>query len=361
MDFATSLLIWYQRNARPLPWRETKDAYAIWLSEVILQQTRVEQGEGYWHRFMRLFPTVEALASATEDEVLRAWQGLGYYSRARNLHAAARQVVSQGAFPRTIEGLRSLRGVGEYTAAAIGSIAFGLPAAAVDGNVFRVLARYFGLASSPYTTQGRREFTTLATELLPSAEPGNFNQALMDFGAMVCTPQKPRCELCPFALTCVALREERMEELPVKRLKKKVTERRLTYIYIRNKGRVAMHRREEGDIWQGLWEPLLIEGQDKYKLQTVGREGVVAFVYSAPTDSPEEAVLAYPQLLVRNQRHELTHRILMADFYFTELQQPLALPDGYCWVDEGKIDEYALPRLIVKLLERLPAPCLQSP
>ena len=203
MDFSATLLDWFRENGRALPWRQTHDPYAIWLSEIILQQTQVKQGWDYWERFMRRWPTVDALAAATEDEVLREWQGLGYYSRARNLHYAARQVVEMGGFPQTIEGLRSLKGVGDYTAAAIGSIAFGLSAAVVDGNVYRVLARHFGIDTPINTTEGKKTFAALAQSLLPSSEhfdispSSEYNQAIMDFGAIQCTPQSPHCLICP--------------------------------------------------------------------------------------------------------------------------------------------------------------------
>ena len=230
-DFTSILLAWFRDFGRELPWRGTKDAYAIWLSEIILQQTRIQQGEAYWHRFMQRFPTVEMLAEASEDEVLRLWQGLGYYSRARNLHAAARQIVAAGAFPQTLEGIRALKGVGDYTAAAIASIAFGIDAAAVDGNVYRVLARHFGIATPINSTEGKREFAALAQTLLPHGQAGTFNQALMDFGAIQCTPLSPHCTVCPLAETCVALRSGQVETLPVKLQKTKVQERRLAYIY----------------------------------------------------------------------------------------------------------------------------------
>ena len=221
MGFTTTILQWFRENGRALPWRETRDPYAIWLSEIILQQTRIEQGLPYWERFIQRWPTVEALAEASEDEVLREWQGLGYYSRARNLHTAAKQVVAGGGFPTTIKGLRALKGIGDYTAAAIGSFAFGLPAAVVDGNVYRVLARHYGISTPINTTEGKKEFQALAQELLPSnnsqLSPFNFqlppsaayNQALMDFGAIHCTPAKPLCLQCPLQDSCVAFREGR--------------------------------------------------------------------------------------------------------------------------------------------------------
>ena len=226
--FTLTLLRWYSENGRELPWRGTKDPYAIWLSEIILQQTQVSQGWDYWLRFMRQWPTVEALAAASEDEVLRQWQGLGYSSRARYLHQAARQVVDMGGFPQTFDGLRQLKGVGDYTAAAIASIAFGQPVAVVDGNVYRVLARHFGIATPINTTEGKREFTALAQSLLPVADASAFNQAMMDFGAMQCVPRSPRCTFCPLQESCVAFREDRIGQLPVKLKTLKVKERRLT-------------------------------------------------------------------------------------------------------------------------------------
>jgi A/G-specific adenine glycosylase len=210
------------------------------LSEIILQQTRVQQGWDYWERFIRRWPTVEQLAAATEDEVLREWQGLGYYSRARNLHAAARQIVRRGGFPQTLEGIKSLKGVGDYTAAAIGSFAFGLPAAVVDGNVYRVLARHFGISTPINTTAAKHEFAALAQSLLPlpttpipspTNQVADYNQAIMDFGAILCTPSSPQCPTCPLQETCVAFREGRVGELPVKEKKLVVKTRHLVYIY----------------------------------------------------------------------------------------------------------------------------------
>ena len=197
MNFAATLLQWFKNNGRPLPWRETKDAYAIWLSEVILQQTRIVQGMSYWERFMAQWPTVNDLAAATENEVLKAWQGLGYYSRARNLHTAAQQVMELGGFPQTFKELKTLKGVGDYTAAAIASIAFGEPVAVVDGNVYRVLSRYYGIETPIDSTEGKKEFQALAQSLLPINEPAGYNEAIMDFGATQCTPNSPHCSACP--------------------------------------------------------------------------------------------------------------------------------------------------------------------
>ncbi len=328
--FTAALLRWFAQYGRTLPWRGIGEAYGIWVSEVILQQTRIEQGRDYWYRFMKRFPTVEALAAATEDEVLRLWQGLGYYSRARNMHAAARQIVEQGGFPQTIEGLRALKGVGDYTAAAVGSMAYGLPAAAVDGNVYRVLARHYGIDVPINTTRGKHTFEALAREILPEDQAGTFNQAMMDFGATWCTPRSPRCIDCPVALTCEALRTGRIDQLPVKEKKVKVKERRFSYIYIRHNGMTALHRRPAGDIWQGLWEPLLVE------------------------DAPLPELGCRLTLLAQGVKHVLTHRILLADFYLAEPVARPVLPGCYIWIKEREIGDYALPRLVEKLLEQLP-------
>jgi A/G-specific adenine glycosylase len=321
-DFALTLLRWFRENGRDLPWRQTHDPYAIWLSEIILQQTQVKQGWEYWERFMRHWPKVEDLAEATEDEVLREWQGLGYYSRARNLHFAAKQIIALGHFPNTLEEIKQLKGVGDYTAAAIGSIAFGLPAAVVDGNVYRVLARHFGIDTPINTTEGKKVFTALAQSLLPEGEASHYNQAIMDFGAIQCTPQSPRCTECPLMESCIALREGKVGELPVKKKTLKVRERHLIYIYVRCKGKVAVHRRGAGDIWQGLWEPWLID------------------------EVPSGAVLLH-----QNVKHVLTHRILYADFYLLEIGEKPELPSDYIWIKESELDDYAKPRLIEILLE----------
>ena len=338
------LLQWFQENGRDLPWRQTRDPYAIWLSEIILQQTQVKQGWEYWERFMRRWPTVEALAAATEDEVLREWQGLGYYSRARNLHYAARQIVARGSFPNTIEDIKKLKGVGDYTAAAIGSIAFNLPVAVVDGNVYRVLSRYFGIDTPINTTEGKKLFATLAQEqLLPALNregmgAGLYNQAIMDFGAIQCTPQSPKCDDCPLMESCEAFRTNRIQELPVKLKTLKIRERHLIFIYIRYKGQTAIHRRGAGDIWQGLYEPLSIDGGQ-------------LTVDNWATQNHYPLSTANCQLLRKNVRHVLTHRILYADFYLWEPDEQPSLPSDYIWIPESDIDNYALPRLIEVLLE----------
>lgn len=384
MEFANTIISWFRENGRALPWRETRDPYAIWLSEIILQQTRIAQGWEYWERFMAQYPTVEDLAAAHEDEVLKLWQGLGYYSRARNLHTAAKQIVALGHFPDTLEGIKQLKGVGDYTAAAIGSFAFDIPAAVVDGNVYRVLARYFGIDTPINSTQGKKEFAALAQSLLPSSKASDFlslssvsdslsssspvaayNQAMMDFGAIQCTPQSPKCLLCPLAETCEAMRTNRVAELPVKQKTMKVKTRHLSYIYIRCNGMTAIHRRGEGDIWQGLWEPFNASDITEATASIASAQASLSSTKTSPSSaklSPFKSELAASlhlsnvdglQLLAQDVKHVLTHRILLADFYLLETEARPQLPDDYIWIKEEEIEDYGIPRLIELMLEKI--------
>lgn len=385
MEFANTIISWFRENGRALPWRETCDPYAIWLSEIILQQTRIAQGWEYWERFMAQYPTVEDLAAAHEDEVLKLWQGLGYYSRARNLHTAAKQIVALGHFPDTLEGIKQLKGVGDYTAAAIGSFAFDIPAAVVDGNVYRVLARYFGIDTPINSTQGKKEFAALAQSLLPSSKASDslssfspasdfqsslslvaaYNQAMMDFGAIQCTPQSPKCLLCPLAETCEAMRTNRVAELPVKQKTMKLKTCHLSYIYIRCKGETAIHRRGEGDIWQGLWEPFNASDIAEACASPSSAQASLSstkFSTSLTKLSSFKKELAADlhlsnvdalQLLAQDVKHVLTHRILLADFYLLETEAHPQLPDDYIWIKEEEIEDYGIPRLIELLLEKI--------
>ena len=384
-SFSNTILFWFRENGRELPWRETKNPYAIWLSEIILQQTRIAQGREYWERFMAQYPTVQDLAAAHEDEVLKLWQGLGYYSRARNLHTAAKQIVALGHFPDTLEGIKQLKGVGDYTAAAIGSFAFDIPAAVVDGNVYRVLARYFGIDTPINSTQGKKEFAALAQSLLPSSKasvslssfsPASdfqsslslvaaYNQAMMDFGAIQCTPQSPKCLLCPLAETCEAMRTNRVAELPVKQKTMKVKTRHLSYIYIRCSGMTAIHRRGEGDIWQGLWEPFNASDITEATASIASAQASLSstkFSTSLTKLSSFKKELAADlhlsnvdalQLLAQDVKHVLTHRILFADFYLLETEARPQLPDDYIWIKEEEIEDYGIPRLIELMLEKI--------
>lgn len=376
--FASTIVSWFGECGRDLPWRHTKDAYAIWLSEVILQQTRIVQGQAYWERMMERWPSVEALAAASEDEVLRMWQGLGYYSRARNLHEAARQVVAMGRFPDSLKGIKALKGVGDYTAAAIACFAFGVPAAVVDGNVYRVLARYFDIDVPINSSQGKRVFAELAQSLLPQSEAVAYNQGIMDFGAMVCTPMAPRCAECPLMVSCAAFRSGRVDVLPVKLKTVKVRERHLAYVFVRCWERgdgvpmTAIHRRSKGDIWQGLWEPFNASVADE---RASSPEEIARMLYSkcSEVDGAEvllrqgeglSADMDFPagkcnsklpvlRLVAKGVKHVLTHRILLVDFYILDVTSRPALPDGYVWVSEEELERYAMPKVIVKYVPRI--------
>lgn len=376
--FASTIVSWFGECGRDLPWRHTKDAYAIWLSEVILQQTRIVQGQAYWERMMERWPSVEALAAASEDEVLRMWQGLGYYSRARNLHEAARQVVAMGRFPDSLKGIKALKGVGDYTAAAIACFAFGVPAAVVDGNVYRVLARYFDIDVPINSSQGKKVFAELAQSLLPQSEAVAYNQGIMDFGAMVCTPMAPRCAECPLMVSCAAFRSGRVDVLPVKLKTVKVRERHLAYVFVRCWERgdgvpmTAIHRRSKGDIWQGLWEPFNASVADE---RASSPEEIARMLYSkcsevdgaevllrqgeglsADMDFPAgkcDSKLPVLRLVAKGVKHVLTHRILLVDFYVLDVTSRPALPDGYVWVSEEELERYAMPKVIVKYVPRI--------
>ncbi|MCB9353331.1 MAG: A/G-specific adenine glycosylase [Lewinellaceae bacterium] len=259
--FREQLLAWFAQHHRPLPWKGEKDPYKIWLSEIILQQTRVEQGLPYYRRFVEHFPTIEHLARAPEDQVLKLWQGLGYYARARNMHATAKHIANErdGVFPNDFESIRSLKGVGDYTAAAIASFAFNLPHAVVDGNVYRVLARYFGVETPVDTPAAKKEFTTLAQSVLDTERPGDFNQAIMDFGATHCKPQQPECANCNLRQHCEAYLGGRIESLPRKSKSKEKKERFFLYFVMRSGNQVLVRKRTEKDIWKNLYEFPLLE------------------------------------------------------------------------------------------------------
>lgn len=342
-SIADTLLDWYAREGRDLPWRRTRDPYRIWLSEVILQQTRVAQGMAYYLRFTERFPDVASLAAAPEDEVLKLWQGLGYYSRARNLHAAARQVVERfgGRFPDTPEAVRSLRGVGEYTAAAICSAAFDAPCAVVDGNVYRVLARLFDIDLAIDTTAGRRAFAELARSQLDRTHPGRYNQAIMDFGAMLCTPASPRCEECPLADRCLARAAGTVADRPVKRGRTAVRPRWFNYLHVTSGGKTLLHRRQERDIWQGLYEFPLIETEGPVDLTELVRLPAFAAWLG---DAPWRLVRSVPL-----PKHQLSHQVLHAVVHRIESSAPTLAP-GALAVPTEAVGDYAVPRLIERYL-----------
>lgn len=334
-NFYTSLYRWYDSAKRELPWRDTTDPYQIWLSEVILQQTRVKQGMDYWWRFVQRFPTVEDLAAAEEDEVLRLWQGLGYYSRARNLHKAARMIVERGwtPFPTEFEQLTQLPGVGEYSAGAIMSFAYNKPYPAVDGNVYRVLARLFYLDDEFDTAYGKKVFREKAWELLDRQQPRLYNSAIMELGALFCEPGCPDCERCPLVGSCEAYRANVTAYLPVRKERVEVKSRWLLYrIPIDAQGHTLIHRREGKDIWHHLWEFPLQEFPTRKALN------------AAVAEVPPTATIS------KEVKHALSHQRLHTRFLIERTEQLPAM-DGFIEVPFSKLDDYALPRLIVKQLE----------
>lgn len=345
-EIVTRLFTWYDAHCRELPWRSTRNPYYIWVSEIILQQTRVAQGYDYFVRFVERFPTVEALAKAPEDEVMRLWQGLGYYSRARNLHAAARQIVTLGGFPDTYESIRSLRGVGDYTAAAIASFAFDIPKAAVDGNVCRVWSRVFGIDEPIDTARGKQMITGIAQTLLPVKNAAKYNQTIMEFGALQCVPKSPDCVSCPLADKCIALAEDRVELLPAKSYKTKVSNRFLSYIYVHNHEALLLHKRTADDIWRELYELPLIEtssavdADELFATQAFAQwhEILPQYTYKGCTDGI---------------KHILSHRVLHAAFHELEVQGSLPCPKGYVIVPFDELHRYALPRLIERHMEKV--------
>lgn len=305
--FSLKIVEWYQEHHRDLPWRNTRDPYRIWLSEIILQQTRVVQGLPYYRAFVRKYPKLPLLASAPEQQILRLWQGLGYYSRARNLHTCAKQVQRDyhGKFPGSFDELRKLKGIGDYTAAAIASIAFDERVAVVDGNVFRVLARVFGIHADIASTEGKRKFSVLANQLLPAKEPGTYNQAVMEFGALHCTPRNPNCGDCPLQRHCVAYQKDLLTVLPVKIKKLKVTPRNLCYVVIRSGQRWLMRQRKGRDIWAGLYDFPVIESKAKLSHESIIRELKASGLNMRHRIVPDA---------VEVPKHILSHQVIHARF-----------------------------------------------
>ena len=305
MDFAHEIISWYLVHKRDLPWRDTTDAYIIWLSEIILQQTRVEQGMPYFHRFREAYPTVADFANASEDDILKLWQGLGYYSRGRNMHKAARQVMEQfdGKFPHSYQQLVTLKGVGEYTAAAIASFAGNEAQAVVDGNVFRLLSRYFGIAEPINSTKGKKLFTELANKLIDKKRPGLYNQAAMEFGSLQCRPKNPLCETCPLRLTCYAFTHKQTGQLPVKLKTQKIRTRYFNYVVAVKNDEIVIHKRGPNDIWQNLHEFPLFETETELAVHDLVNlpEFKAAFgeVSIQKISSPVKHILSHQKLVTR--------------------------------------------------------------
>lgn len=330
---------WYSEVKRDLPWRKSSDPYRIWLSEVILQQTRVAQGLPYYETFVAHYPDVQALADAPEQAVLRDWQGLGYYSRARNLHQAAKQVVAVhgGEFPADYQALLKLKGVGPYTAAAISSMAFGLPEAVVDGNVYRVLSRVYGVREAIDQPSGQKIFAALAKQLLDCDDPGTYNQALMEFGALQCVPVNPDCGNCPFRSDCVAFKEGMVALLPLKVGKVKVRKRFFNYVVIRFENGLYLQQRQAGDIWQHLWDFTNFEAERELSQKEISTHFQQKFTFSAR----DFRVIAHSESV----KHVLTHQRIFAKFWLVQIFHNLQDME-LKFVSIKDLDTYPLPRLI---------------
>ena len=347
--FATTIIDWYKENKRDLPWRDTKDPYKIWISEIILQQTRVVQGYDYYCRFMEHFPDVETLAKASEDEVMKCWQGLGYYSRARNLHEAARTIAEKGVFPVRYEDVRALKGVGDYTAAAICSFAYDMPYAVVDGNVYRVLSRWLGVEEPIDTGAGKKLYASLADEMMDKSHPALYNQAIMDFGALQCVPSSPSCLFCPLSDSCVALQKNLVDKLPWKSRKTKVLVRYFSYIYVRAGVHTFIKRREAGDIWQNLYEFPLIETE-----QEVGEEEI--FSLPAFRELVGDRSIRMFRVVSSEVKHVLSHRVIHARCYEVELEEEDAVLSGFQRVLIDDLHKFPVSRLISRFFSLLLKP-----
>lgn len=315
MNFNTILTHWYSIYKREMPWRKTKNPYHIWLSEIILQQTQIKQGLPYYEAFISRFPTIFDLANSTESEVLKLWQGLGYYSRARNLHATANYIAKnlKGVFPNNYNGLLQLKGVGDYTASAIASICFNQPTAVVDGNVYRVLARYFGIDTPINSSKGIKHFKTLATKLIDKKNPANYNQAIMEFGAIQCKPQNPDCNICPLNSSCVALQKNLINELPVKLKKTKVTTKYFNFLVIISSNKqILFQKRTQKGIWQNLYQFPLIDSKKPLTIDTFRNHSTVKSFF-------KNTAFKFSLYNTTDIVHKLSHQHLHTKFWIIEV------------------------------------------
>lgn len=345
---SNTLIEWYKQNKRDLPWRNITDPYKIWISEIILQQTRVNQGMSYYLRFIERFPTIDALAIANEDEVLKYWQGLGYYTRARNLHKAAKQVMTDynGVFPHEHSKILKLAGIGDYTAAAICSIAYNQPHAVVDGNVYRVLSRIFGIETPIDSGSGKKEFALLAQSLISQSEPAIHNQAIMELGALQCVPSSPDCTICPLQNICKAFERKLISKLPVKAQKIKVSNRFFNYLFIEFQGNTFIQKRTGKDVWQNLYEFPLIESDhlldslelienDEFKSITTGLIETNIVKKSNP------------------MKHILSHRVIFAQFITLKISNVPESFNQFNQIPISKLDQFAVSRLMELFLEEI--------
>lgn len=338
MNFTSKLISWYKQNKRELPWRSRKDPYAIWLSEVIMQQTRIDQGMAYYDAFIENFPTVFDLAKAEEETVLKLWQGLGYYSRARNLHHTSKVIVKEfnGIFPESYNKLLKLKGIGDYTASAIVSICHNEPLPVVDGNVFRVLSRVFGIETPIDTSTGQKEFKTLARELIHTKQPGEFNQALMEFGATHCTPKKPKCNVCPFHKKCVAFQLKKVDKLPVKKRKTKVQNRYYNYLVVVSADEKTFLEKRTNGIWKNLYQFPMIE---KAEVSTVS-------IHEVESHFPNQKIESVTLYSDKPVIHKLSHRNLYVQFWVV-----YASTLDTAGIPVNNINDYPVPVVIQNFIE----------
>ena len=340
MKFSEIILSWYSENKRSLPWRSTNEPYKIWLSEIILQQTRVAQGIPYYENFLENFPEINALAMASEEQVLKIWQGLGYYSRARNLHATAKIIVDQhkGSFPQNYNELMALPGIGDYTASAIASICFKKPEAVLDGNVYRVLARYFGVDIPINSTKGNKYFRALAQELIDPEHIRDYNQAIMEFGAVQCVPANPKCNECPLSVGCEAYSKNQVNKLPVKNKKLKIRKRYFNYLVgIDNDNRTQLVQRKQNDIWKSLYEFPLLETASEVSIDQVSKQCNSLLMVNDVEDIYETE---YGNLV-----HKLSHQSLHTKFWIVKTNDSFK-----AGIPMEKLDEYPVPVPIAKFI-----------
>ncbi len=341
MHFSKKILAWYYKNKRDLPWRSTKDPYKIWLSEIMLQQTRVAQGLPYYEKFVKEFPSIYHLANATEEKVLKLWQGLGYYSRARNMHNTAKAIVEnyKGEFPNTYKELLKLKGIGDYTASAIASISFNVPEPVVDGNVYRVLSRYFGVDLPTNSSEGIKHFKSLAREVMNSNEIRDYNQGIMEFGAIQCAPKTPNCLHCPLNDSCVALKENRVNELPIKLKKTKVRHRYFNYIVAFDKNnKVVLEQRKGKGIWQNLYQFPLVETDKEFALETLKEETLKVLKIETTSD-----------MYLYNKKpivHKLSHQHLHTKFWIWHTATDI--DNTVSWEN---VSDYPVPVLIAEFIK----------
>lgn len=344
-DFSSVIIAWYKKNKRDLPWRNTSDPYKIWLSEIILQQTRVDQGMAYYIKFVDEFPTIKDLALASDEKILSLWQGLGYYSRARNLHTTAKVISEKfdGKFPNTFNEIKSLKGIGDYTAAAISSFAYNLPHAVLDGNVFRVLSRYFKIDTPIDSSAAKKEFGELANQLLNKKNPALFNQAIMEFGALQCVPNNPNCLECPLKDSCLAFNSNEVQKYPLKSKKLFKKSRFINYLIIDYKGKNVLKKRIEKDIWQNLYDYPLLE--------TDGEKDLIEMkllIENHPIikDSPWD-LISVSKLF----KHVLSHRDIFTRFYHIRISKKPILIENQILCEPDDFINYGMPRVITRYLE----------